>query len=468
MIEYSAKAAVDVGRIFVTPLGWVEDELTLGAMKKLRKARRIILRTARCGAARWLAAEGIPFDAFDGLYDQAEDFDELTGRVVEALLKEAEIGDVVYGVNDPGDVSCQALLAVAPSRVVLSPGVSEGSALSALAGGHFLQVNAADWESFTPDASQATLVREIDGAILAGEVKLRLMEAYPEEWEIVVLMPDGAPRRMPLCELDWLETYDHRTCALIPAVNELTQKERFSFEALSRVMRRLRAFDGCPWDREQTHASLRNYLIEEAYEVADAVDAGDMDALCEELGDVLLEAAFHAEIAREHAEFDMSDVTTAICRKMIARHPHVFGGARCETAEDTVTLWEQIKMREKALDSKTQALEGIARSLPALMRAAKALRKAETFGLPAGEALEDLDAPVDGEQRAGDELLRAVWRARQACPEPELALSKAVDRFTARFGRMEKTVLASGKALESLSREELLLRWKEAEEAKSK
>ncbi|MBQ8953292.1 MAG: MazG family protein, partial [Clostridia bacterium] len=359
-----------MGTICVAPLGWTEDELTLGAAKKLRAARRIILKTARCGAADWLKAQGIAFDTFDALYDRSDDFDELTDSVVRALLEAAGQGDLLYGVNDPGDVTCQALAQAAPDQVELMPGVSEGSLLGAFAGGCYDQLNAADWEAFQPDASRAALVREIDSVILAGEVKLRLMEAYPEEWPIVALLPDGSLKRMPLCELDWLERFDHRVCALIPAVEDFTRKERFSFEDLNRVMRRLRAFDGCPWDREQTHQSLRNYLIEEAYETADAVDAGDMDALCDELGDVLLQVAFHAEIGREFGEFDTSDVTTAICRKMIDRHPHVFGSVRCDTAGDTVGLWEQLKMRENALATKGQALERIARSLPALMRAA--------------------------------------------------------------------------------------------------
>ena len=454
-----------MGKICVVPLGWTEDELTLGAVKKLRAAQRIILKTARCGAAEWLSAQGIPFDTFDALYDQADDFDELTKSVVDALTQAAQQGDVLYGVNDPGDVTCEALATEAPDAVVLMPGVSEGSLLGAFAGGCYDQLNAADWEDFQPDASRAALVREIDSVILAGEVKLRLMEAYPEEWPIVALLPDGSLKHMPLCELDWLEQYDHRLCALVPAVKDFTRKERFSFEDLNRVMRRLRAFDGCPWDKEQTHQSLRNYLIEEAYEVADAVDAGDTDALYDELGDVLLQVAFHAEIGREFGEFDTSDVTTAICRKMIARHPHVFGNARCDTADDTVGLWERLKMREKALDTKAQALERIARSLPALMRSAKAMKKAATFGLPVDEALEASGPADDGEETAGDALMRAAWLAAQRCAEPELALSKAVDRFTAQFGRMEQAVLKDGLALDSLSDDELLLRWKAAKKA---
>ena len=457
-----------MGTICVAVLGWTEDDLTLGAVNLLRAARRIILRTGRCGAASWLTAQGIPFSTFDALYDAADDFDALTESIVSALLKEACEGDLLYGVNDPGDATCAALLAAAEERVELLGGVSEGSALSAFAGGSFVQLSAIDSAGFRPDASQAALVREIDSAILAGEVKLRLMEAYPEEWPVIVSLPDGALRRIPLCELDRLEGYDHRVCALVPAVGALTDRERFSFDDLQRVMERLRAFDGCPWDREQTHESLRRYLIEEAYEVADAVDTSDMDALCDELGDVLLQVVFHAQIAREYGEFDISDVTTAICRKMIARHPHVFGSAHIETADDTVGLWERLKLKERSYETKAQALEGIARNLPALMRAAKAAGKAAGFGAPVDEDMRArypmLPEDFETEEAAGDFLMAAARRVYACGMEPELALSKAADRLTARFSRMERRAREEGCSLEQLSHEELVVRWQAAKE----
>ena len=460
-----------MGRICVVSLGWTEDDLTLGAVKKLRAGGRIVLRTARCGAAGWLESQKIPFSTFDALYDAADDFDELTGTIVDALLAEAEKSDVLFGVNDPGDAVCFALLAKTPDAVDLAGGVSEGSALSAFAGGSFVQMNAIDCADCRLDASQAALVREIDSVILAGDVKLRLMEIYPEEWEIVVSLPDGALRRMPLCELDRLEAYDHRVCALVPAVSALTDQERFSFDDLQRIMARLRAFDGCPWDREQTHESLRRYLIEEAYEVADAIDGGDMDALCDELGDVLLQVAFHAQIAREYGEFAMGDVTTAICRKMIRRHPHVFRGRRISAASEIVGLWEELKMKERSLDTKTSSLEGVARSLPALMRAAKVAGKAAKFGAPLDRELNArfpaLPDRFENEEAAGDFLMAATRRVWNADLDPELALSKAADRLTARFAAMERRARSEGCSLEQLSDDELILRWQSAKKNSS-
>ena len=455
-----------MGTICVVSLGWLEDDLTLGAVKRLRAASRIMLKTARCGAADWLRAQGIPFATFDALYEAAEDFDELTENVVSSLLAEAEKGDVLYGVNDPGDATCLSLVMRAPDAVELVGGVSEGSALSAFAGGSFVQFSAIDSDNCRLAASQAALIREIDNVILAGELKLRLMDVYPEEWEIVVSLPNGALRRMPLCELDRLEAYDHRVCALVPPVDELTRQERFSFDDLRRVMTRLRAFDGCPWDREQTHESLRRYLIEEAYEVADAIDKGDTDALYDELGDVLLQVAFHAQIAHEYGEFEMDDVTTAICRKMIDRHPHVFGGVHIETADEVDGQWEALKMREKAIESKTAALESVAGSLPALLRAAKVARKAAGFGAPVDDELNArypaLPERFESEEAAGDFLLAAARRVSGGGFDPELALSKAADRLTARFAAMEKRAKSEGCSLERLSHEELILRWQTA------
>ena len=444
-----------MGKIRVVSLGWREDELTLGAVKDLRAAGRIILRTGRCGAAAWLTAERISFETFDALYDETDDFDELISRVVERLSDAAREGDVLYGVNDPGDQTAAGLLAALPDQVELAGGVSEGGALGAFAAGSFRQISAIESDSFQPDASVATLVREIDQPVLAGEIKLKLMEAYPEEMPVIVSLPDGALRRIPLCELDRLEAYDHRVCALIPAVNDLTQLSRYSFADLCRLMRRLRAFDGCPWDIEQTHQSLRTTMVEEAWEVVDAIDRDDTDALYDELGDVLLQVAFHAEIGRQFGEFDMSDVTTAICRKMIARHPHIFGAESCATSEETGALWEKIKMKEKGLQSQAQALESVARGLPALMRAAKIQKKAagfgaDVFGAPCERLARRLEKGVRDEKDAGEMLFDAVSCAVRCGVDPELALSKQTDRFTERFARLEKSLKADGKRLDSL------------------
>lgn len=437
-----------MSKIEVVALGWSEDDMTLGAVKKLKSAARIILRTQRCGAAAFLKRENIAFETLDELYDQADDFDELAECAAARIMQAAQEGDVLYGVNDPGDETALRLVNYAPDSTVSLGGVSEGSPLQIYAGGSFRQVSALD--DFVPDASVATLVREIDTPILAGEVKLRLTEAYPDETMIYLALPGGEIRRVPLWEMDRQGSYDHTCCALIPAVEALTEKSRFSFDDLIRIMRRLRAFDGDPWDIEQTHESLRRYMIEEAYEVADAIDRRDTDALYDELGDVLLQVIFHAEIGREHGEFDVSDITTAICQKMIDRHRHIFWGQ--EGSDDAA--WEQTKMQEKGLSSHADALRAVTRALPALMRAGKVSNRTRSFGYPVPQ-----DAEAD-KNLIGDMLFALAGRAARQGIDPEEALTQASDRFIARLDALERRLNASNRTPKETNAAEMDALWK--------
>lgn len=157
-------------------------------------------------------------------------------------------------------------------------------------------------------------------------------------------------------------------------------KEKYNFNDLLDVMARLRGENGCPWDREQTHESLRIYLLEEAYEVLEALDSGDMGKFCNELGDLMLQIVFHAQIASESGEFDINDVTTEICRKLISRHPHIFGNVVADTADQVLENWEAIKKKEKKLDSQTSVLKDVPANLPALMRSYKVQQKAAQVG----------------------------------------------------------------------------------------
>ena len=268
-----------MNRIQIIGIGWHEDDLTLGAVKALRAGEKVILRTGRCGCAEWLKAEGIPFETLDSLYEQCEDFDELIEETAQAVLDSAESEPVVYCVNDLSDKTCAWLCSHAAESVSLVPGVSEGSRLFAFAGDDVRIISAADADMFEPDVRTSTLVREIDTPMLASDIKLRLAEHYPDELNIYVMDAAGCIHSMPLCELDRLEQYDHRMCALIPTVRDLNRLERYDVRHLEEIMSRLRDFDGCPWDREQTHESLRRYLVEEAYEAVDAINRDDMDDL---------------------------------------------------------------------------------------------------------------------------------------------------------------------------------------------
>jgi tetrapyrrole methylase family protein/MazG family protein len=273
-------------------------------------------------------------------------------------------------------------------------------------------------------------------------------------------------------------------------------KTRFAFDDLLRIMQTLRAPGGCPWDREQDHVSLKRYLIEETYEVLEAIDLGRGALLCEELGDVLLQVVFHAEIADS---FDMDDVISGICKKMIARHPHVFGGATARDASEVLTRWEEIKRSEKGVRDRATVLKTVPANLPALMRAYKVQQKASDAGfdwdaLPpvlemvreelreVGDALARDGVPVEGgaadgaggapalaasdvktaeaggspaadavAEELGDLFFAAVNLARFAGVHPELALTAATEKFIRRFEKMERLIVRGGGTLEGMS-----------------
>ncbi len=240
---------------------------------------------------------------------------------------------------------------------------------------------------------------------------------------------------------------------------------------LLRVMHRLRAPGGCPWDREQTHQSLARHLLEEAHEALEAIDSGDSDRVRDELGDLLLQVVFHAEMAGEEGTFDVDDVAEGILEKLIRRHPHVFGTVEVDSASEVLVNWERIKSEEKG---EHPVDEEIPASLPALARAAKVQRRAAGFGFDwrtdtaafdkVREELGELEeaAPDRIEEELGDVLFAVAALARRMNVDPETALRKATRRFGERFERMREAARAEGWALEDLSEQELLERFRAA------
>ena len=430
-----------MNQIRIIGIGWEADDLTLRAVRYLKAGDQILLRTGRCGCAEWLTGEGIPFETMDKFYEQCEDFDELIEETAQSVILAAQDGPVVYCVSDLTDKTCLRVTQLAGEQVELIPGVPEGAALTAFSGDSMSIVSASDADSFRPDAHMSVLVREIDSPMLAGEIKLRLMEAYPEELNIYVSGADGKIHTIPLCELDWMDeaSYDHRLCALIPSVGDLKLLSRYDARHLEEIMHRLRDWDGCPWDREQTHESLKKYLIEEAYEAVDAINRDNTDDLYDELGDILLQIIFHSDIARQFGEFEFSDVTTAICKKMIRRHAHIFGDAQADTPEDVNALWEQIKNQEKEIKTTENALRSVAVSLPALIRAAKVYKKARERG---AEQIDVETAWNEHQQKntresLGQFLFALAGESGKAGLDPEMALAEETDRYISRLAEQE-------------------------------
>ena len=210
---------------------------------------------------------------------------------------------------------------------------------------------------------------------------------------------------------------------------EYTQKDSYRFEDLVEIMAILRGEGGCPWDREQDHKSIRQNLLEEAYEAAEAIDLDNADMLREELGDVLLQVVFHAQMEREKGSFTIDDVADGICKKLILRHPHIFGDVQVANSAEVLANWDEIKKKEKAQKTVTDTLTGIARSLPALMRAEKVIKKAKKGGYSTEFS--------DPDNEIGEKLFALVREAREKGVDPERALELATDAFIERIKEQE-------------------------------
>ena len=258
-------------------------------------------------------------------------------------------------------------------------------------------------------------------------------------------------------------------------ISVLLNKSEYGFEDLVMIMEVLRSEKGCPWDREQTHKSIRKDLIEETYEVIEAIDTDDPELLREELGDLLLQIVFHARIEDEQNVFDINDVAGDVCKKLIHRHPHVFGEVVVKDTDNVLSNWEKIKSEEKSRVTVTDKLRAIPPMLPALMRAEKVGKKAKCFDFADADEVMDKvceelaelsDAVNDGnydsmEEEMGDLLLTVTSLCRKLKIDPELALCKATDKFIDRFDLVERAVIEAGKDIDDVDNQELNSIWDE-------
>jgi tetrapyrrole methylase family protein/MazG family protein len=255
-------------------------------------------------------------------------------------------------------------------------------------------------------------------------------------------------------------------------------KDKYELTDLQEIMVLLRSEEGCPWDREQTHESLKRYLIEETYEVLEAIDLKDNKKICEELGDLLLQIVFHAQIASENGAFNMEDIITGICRKMILRHTHVFGKDKANTPDEVIENWENIKKKEKGINDHTSVLKDVPAILPSLMRSYKVQQKAAQVGFD-WDNIEDVIKKVNEEiqelkdvyksknveritDEMGDVFFALVNLARFLKVQPEIALTGTINKFINRFEYMEKESNILGKKLEDMNLAEMDKLWEEA------
>lgn len=517
--------------------------LTRAAWEVLQSTSVLYLRTALHPTVAALPKH-IELRPFDALYESAQEFEAVYARIAAELVERAVHGEaVVYAV--PGhplvaEATTRRLLALArerqvPTRIV--PGLSfvdavcarleldplehglqlldalelvvraafdaHGPALAepvrAQTADHAIQDPSGAWSEvqghgpyipalvpFPLTPTRPALICQLYNRRIASHVKLSLLERYPADHPITLVRAAGVASgervwSVPLYQLDHQRGLDHLTCAYVPPLAPLADLR--GPEGVAYVVVRLLGPGGCPWDREQTHQSLRANLLEEAHEVLEALDAEDPDALAEELGDLLLQVLMHSEMARQAGEFDLGTVYERIASKLIRRHPHVFGDVDVAGSAEVLRNWETIKHAERAAKGQPPSglLEGIPNSLPALATAQELTRRAAkaSFDWPDVQGLWDKLHEELAELRAaigepgetararqiademGDLLFTVANLARWLQVDAESALRMANARFRRRFERLDVLARAQGRALPALSAAEKVALWEQ-------
>lgn len=479
--------------------------ISTGAFQALQRAEHLYFRTIVHPVVPWLLEEldlsPADYTAFDSYYETADSFEQVYERICTTLTDKVYAGDkvtyVVPGHPGVAETTVSELAKWAQSKgkkIEIVPSMSCLDAICATLGIDPIMgltiIDALDMPDRIPE--QPLLLMQVYNRLIASDVKLTLMEQLDDEHPITVIRAAGIANEekianIPLYQLDTLPWLDHLTSvyvgtqgALLQIVDSEPRECAYPLDSLVDVMQRLRAPEGCPWDQVQTHESLRRYLVEETYEVLEAIDQGQWDNVKEELGDVLLQVVFHAQIATESRRFDINDVIAAVTQKLIRRHPHVFGSTEVEDADEVSRNWETIKKRERAAagEEYTSILDGVPLGLPALTQAEKIQAKAARVGFQwedisgatekAMEEVQELkDAWAEHDYDAiytelGDVLFALVNVARYMSLDPEMALREAIKKFTKRFRYIEKTAAKQGLALTEMSLEEMDELWNAA------
>ncbi len=472
------------------------EQLTLEAWQVLSGAREVYLRTNQHPTVPFLPS-GPVYHSFDEQYEHLDTFEQVYEEIARRVLELGQRPEgVVFAV--PGHplmgetttlkISALAREAELPLRIVAGVSFLE-PVTTALGVDPFDGLQICDatilarkhHPNLDPDV--AALVVQVYNRHLASEVKMTLLNLYHEEHPVRLVRGAGTPaqevRDLPLYALDRSDDLDHLSSVYIPPL-----ARPGSLATFGDVVARLRAPGGCPWDREQTHQTLRTHLLEETYEVLGALDEDNMQKLEEELGDLLLQIFLHAQIATEDGDFRLADTTATIIEKLIRRHPHVFGQATVQNADEVLRNWEQIKREERgrqdAGDTFRSMLAGVTTTLPALSRAMELQRRAARVGFDwpnaepvldkvAEEAGEVVSAP-DADARAaefGDLLFSLANLARWYDIDAESALRQANARFTRRFESIERYAHERGLKLEEMTLEQMDALWDQAKDAEA-
>ncbi|MBU3196901.1 nucleoside triphosphate pyrophosphohydrolase [Clostridium algidicarnis] len=463
------------------------EALTLGTLNEFKSGKDIYLRTEKHPTVDYIKSMDIKVRTYDFAYDKFDSFDKVYQFIAEDLIKRHNtVDEVIYAV--PG----HPLVAERTVNILIELCENQGIAVEIFPAVSFIDViierlkidpinglkiiDAFDIGNQNLDNNAGLIITQVYDQLISSEVKIRLLDYYNYDKEIYFVRAAGVKgeesiRKIPLYTLDRQADIDYLTSVYIPKGG----KENKGLSELLDIMEKLRSEEGCPWDREQTHESLKRYLVEESYEVIEAIEAKDDEKIIEELGDVLLQVVFHAVIGKEEGYFNINDIINSISKKMIDRHPHVFGDTKVDNSIEVMVKWEEIKSVEKGYSTVVDAMEHIAKSLPSLIRAEKVQSKAKKVGFDFDvvdgamdkiiEEFYELKEVYKGsneaiiEEEIGDLIFSCVNVARMLGIDSELALNRTINKFIKRFKFMEDTAKSKEIKLEQLSLEEMDKLW---------
>ncbi|WP_026286299.1 nucleoside triphosphate pyrophosphohydrolase [Salsuginibacillus kocurii] len=474
------------------------EQIPLGIYRLIHNEKQLICRTKEHPAIRELQAEGIEIESFDELYEAHDEFASVYEAITEQLVQKAEADErPVYAV--PG----HPLVAEETVQQLKMKEAEGAIALKIWGGQSFLDpifqalgidpndgFQLRDGTSFyntTWEMTTHLLVTQVYDSMIASDLKLTLLERLPETYEVKLVRAAGTTEErvfsLPLVDLDRSMEVDNLTALYVPPVEEPTLTYR-DFSTLREVIQTLRGPGGCPWDKKQTHASLKKYLIEETYEVLEAIDEEDDEHLVEELGDVLLQVMLHAQIGEDEGFFNVEDVIETLTAKMVRRHPHVFGEGTAGNADDVKLTWEAVKQAERETGKTSSVLEEVSSAQPALLFAYELQKKAAKVGFDWGESapmwekwkeetLELAEELKSGShenavKEYGDVLFVLVNIGRHFGIHPEEALLTSNQKFIKRFRYIERKLEEEGITPEEATLVKMDQLWDQAKEEQRK
>lgn len=467
--------------ITIVGLGVEEGDLTKKGEEAIRSGAKVILKTELAQSSVNVKNLGVEYVTLDEVYEKSRNFNSLNKNLAKAVRDAEKSGDVVYCVDGSASEDNSVKLLLNGKNVRIINGISKASYflnLAKVGDCSHSAYSAYDIYSFKR-RTLPLVVYDVDNDFVASNVKEVLSDLVGEE-RMIKFIKNGKVEEIPLYELDRQEEYDY-TCAVVVEEGELISQKRFDAVDLHDIIVRLRAKDGCPWDKVQTPESIKMSPVEEAYELMEAVNLGDEDKILEESGDILLQSVFYAVMMDEKKAFNMTDMISAECEKMISRHTHIFGADKTDSENGALEIWERNKMKEKHQETYSAAVNDVPEPFPALLKAQKVAKRLAKGGwnfssvdglfkkieeelAETKEAIESGDKNLIGGE-IGDVLMSIVDLSKAVEVNAEEALLDVIEKIKKRYAAFESFVLADGKSPVSLTDEEWKYYYNRAKES---